>query len=139
MKITVSFARLRQSSWREVVLRFGLGGLITALAGLAANEFGPIIGGFFLAFPSIFPASVTLVEQHEAGQKREQGVEKTSLARQAAGVDAAGAALGAFGLMAFAGVVWALAADHPTWIVLASGSFAWIVVAASAWMIRNQL
>jgi hypothetical protein len=139
MKITVSFASLRQSSWREATLRFGLGGLITALAGLVANEFGPVIGGFFLAFPSIFPASVTLVERHEADQRHEQGIDKTSLARQAAGVDAAGAALGTFGLMAFAVVVWALAADHPTWIVLASGSFAWMVVAASAWIMRKQL
>lgn len=83
------------------------------LAGLVANEFGPLIGGFFLAFPSIFPASVTLVERHEVDQKREQGMDGTSLARQAAGVDAAGAALGTFGLMAFAVVVWVMAADYP--------------------------
>jgi len=79
MKINVSLSSLRQSSWREMALRFGLGGLITAFAGLIANEFGPVIGGFFLAFPSIFPASVTLVEQHEVDKKRKQGIEGTDL------------------------------------------------------------
>jgi len=139
MKITVSFSSLRQSSWREIALRFGLGGLITALAGLVANEFGPIIGGFFLAFPSIFPASVTLVERHEADKKRRHGLDGTGLARQAAGVDAAGAALGTIGLMAFATVVWWMAADHPAWIVLSSGSLAWMIVSASVWMIRKHV
>ena len=139
MKITVSFSGLRQSSWREMALRFGLGGLITALAGLVANEFGPVLGGFFLAFPSIFPASVTLVERHEADKKRKHGIDGTCLARQAAGADATGAALGTFGLMAFGAVVWAMAADYPAWMVLASGSFAWIVVATSAWVIRKRL
>jgi len=139
MKINVSFSGLRQSSWREIALRFGLGGLITALAGLVANEFGPVVGGFFLAFPSIFPASVTLVERHEADKKREQGLDGTGLARQAAGADAAGAALGTFGLMAFGAVVWTMAADYRAWIVLCAGSLAWMIVAASAWIIRKHL
>ena len=139
MKITVSFSGLRQSSWREMALRFGLGGLITTLAGLVANEFGPVLGGSFIAFPSIFPASVTLVERHEADKKREQGIDGKCLARQAAGADATGAALGTFGLMAFGAVVWAMAADYPAWVVLTSGSFAWIVIATSAWVIRKRL
>jgi hypothetical protein len=139
MKINVSLSGLRRSSWREMTLRFGLGGLITALAGVVANEFGPVVGGFFLAFPSIFPASVTLVEQHEAEKKHQQGMDGTCLARQAAGVDAAGAALGTFGLMAFAAVVWTMATDYPPWIVLGAGSVAWMGVASSAWLIRKRL
>ena len=138
MKINMSFSGLRQSSWREIALRFGLGGLITALAGLVANEFGPVVGGFFLAFPSIFPASVTLVEQHEVDKKREHGVDGTYLARRAAGADAAGAALGTFGLMGFGAVVWMMAEDYEAWIVLGAGFLAWIAIAASAWMIRKH-
>ena len=38
---------------------FFFGGLITAVAGVIAQRFGPIIGGLFLAFPAIFPASAT--------------------------------------------------------------------------------
>ncbi len=34
-------------------------------AGLIANKWGPGVGGLFLAFPAIFPASVGLVEKHE--------------------------------------------------------------------------
>jgi Protein of unknown function (DUF3147) len=139
MKINVTFSGLRESSWREMVVRFGLGGLVTALAGLVANEFGPVIGGFFLAFPSIFPASVTLVEQHEADKKRKQGIDGTCLARRAAGADAAGAALGTFGLMAFGAVVWTMAGNYRPWIVLSTGAVAWMVVAASAWMIRKHV
>jgi hypothetical protein len=36
-------------------------GAITAAAGLIAGLYGPTIGGLFLAFPSILPASLTLV------------------------------------------------------------------------------
>ena len=139
MKIDASLSGLRRSSWREMALRFGLGGLMTVLAGLVANEFGPVVGGFFLAFPSIFPASVTLVERHETDKKREQGVDGTGRARQAAGVDAAGAALGTFGLMAFGAIVWTMANEYRAWIVLGAGSLVWMVVAASAWMIRKHV
>ena len=44
-------------------------GLITAVAGIIAKQFGPGIGGLFLAFPAIFPASATLIEKHEKQKK----------------------------------------------------------------------
>jgi hypothetical protein len=55
---------LRQAYWYEYLVRFGLGGAMTVVAGLIAARFGPVIGGLFLAFPAIFPASATLIEKH---------------------------------------------------------------------------
>jgi len=49
--------------------------LVTAVAGIIANKFGPAIGGLFLAFPAIFPASATLIEKHEKEKKEKQGFE----------------------------------------------------------------
>lgn len=36
---------------------------VTALAGVIAKHYGPVIGGLFFAFPAIFPASATLIEK----------------------------------------------------------------------------
>src|SRR5436189_5774416 len=87
-------------------MRFFFGGLITAVAGIIAKKFGPEIGGLFLAFPAIFPASATLVEKHEKQKKRRAGLEGTKRARAAAGVDAAGTAMGCAGVISFAVVGW---------------------------------
>jgi hypothetical protein len=36
---------------------------MTAIPGWIASKYGPVVGGLFLAFPAIFPASATLVEK----------------------------------------------------------------------------
>lgn len=54
---------LRQTRWHEYLARFVLGGAMTLIAGLIAARFGPVVGGLFLAFPAIFPASATLIEK----------------------------------------------------------------------------
>jgi hypothetical protein len=55
--------------------RFVFGGLITVATGIIAKKFGPGMGGLFLAFPAIFPASATLVEKHEKEEKQQAGME----------------------------------------------------------------
>ena len=55
------------------VVRFVFGGAITVGAGLLARKFGPAVGGLFLAFPAIFPASATLIEKHEREKKERKG------------------------------------------------------------------
>src|SRR5260370_1358226 len=82
------------------------GGLATAIAGVIAKEYGPSIGGLFLAFPAIFPASATLIEQHEKRKKQCTGGHGTLRGRSAAALDAAGASIGAFGLLTFACLAW---------------------------------
>lgn len=59
-----------------------------------------------MAFPAIFPASVTLVEKHQREKKRKHGMSAVRRGREAAALDAMGAVLGSIGLAAFAAVMW---------------------------------
>src|SRR5947208_405875 len=47
MVVKVKLSALAQGHWYEYMVRFGLGGLTTVLAGLVAAEWGPVIGGLF--------------------------------------------------------------------------------------------
>ena len=73
--IRSDLAGLRRTKWYDYAIRFLFGGLITAAAGLIAQRWGPRIGGLFLAFPAIFPASATLVEKHERQKKNRAGLQ----------------------------------------------------------------
>jgi Protein of unknown function (DUF3147) len=77
----------------EHVVRFVLGGAVTVAAGLIARHWGPVVGGLFLAFPAIFPAGATLLEEHEVQKKAKIGCDGRRRGR-----DAALDALGAVGL-----------------------------------------
>ena len=129
---------LGQTKWHEYLVRFLLGGLITAIAGVIAKKFGPSFGGLFLAFPAIFPASATLIESHEQKKKEEHGLDGRERGRQLASVDAAGSAMGSIGLLVFALLVWKVIPSHPAWLVLASATLAWLAVSALAWQIRKR-
>jgi Protein of unknown function (DUF3147). len=73
---------LRQTRWYEYLVRFVLGGAMTVVAGLIAARFGPVVGGLFLAFPAIFPASATLIEKHVRQRKEEAGCRERGAARK---------------------------------------------------------
>lgn len=139
MKLTVTSAGLGEIKPHEYLIRFLFGGLITALVGVITTTFGPVIGGLFLAFPSIFPATVTLVERHEARKKEQHGTAGGRLARQAAAADAAGAAIGSFGLSIFGAIVWLYAGDHNAWLVLGAATAAWFLSATLLWLGRKKL
>jgi len=94
MRISLDFSSLRRVRFYEYALRFLLGGLVTLATGLIAHSFGAAIGGLFLAFPAIFPASCTLVEKHEAEKKKNHGLNGTVRGRKAAALDSFGAVLG---------------------------------------------
>jgi Protein of unknown function (DUF3147) len=64
MIVQLNLSSLHETRWYEYLVRFALGGAMTVIAGLIAARFGPIVGGLFLAFPAIFPASATLIEKH---------------------------------------------------------------------------
>ena len=68
-RIEVNLSSLRATKPHEYVARFLFGGFSTVAAGLIAKRFGPGIGGLFLAFPAIFPASASLIESHEIKRK----------------------------------------------------------------------
>jgi hypothetical protein len=137
--IRVNFSALRSVKWHEYGTRFLFGGLVTVVAGLIARKFGPATGGLFLAFPAIFPASATLVEKHETEKKKRANMHGAIRGREAAGLDAAGAALGSIGLAAFAIIAWRLLlADQPI-VALGTATAVWLVVSVLAWRMRRTL
>jgi hypothetical protein len=75
---------LRQTRWYEYLVRFGLGGAMTVVAGLIAARFGPVIGGLFLAFAAIFPASATLIEKHIQERMEKAGLPGARRGKEAA-------------------------------------------------------
>lgn len=110
--------------WWEYVLRFVFGGAITVVAGVIAGAYGPVVGGLFLAFPAILPASVTLVQKHDG--------------QHLAGVDSLGAAFGGAGLLAFGAIVWVLALHVAPGLVLAAATMAWLIVALVVWLALHR-
>ena len=136
--VEVRLSALKEAKLYEFLLRFGFGGACTALAGFVAHRYGPVIGGLFLAFPAIFPASVSLVESHERARKRQIGVDGTRRGRMAAAIDAAGAALGCGGLMLFAAIVWKLLPQLNAALVIALAAGAWLVATLSLWEVRKR-
>jgi MFS family permease len=139
MRIEANFSSLKQTSLREHLVRFVLGGAVTAAAGLIARKWGPVIGGLFLAFPAIFPAGATLIEQHEVKRKQEVGRDGRRRGRLAAALDALGAALGAVGLATFAVALWRFLPGHSSWAALGLAVAAWAMVSGGLWILRKQV
>ncbi len=110
---------IKHTKWWEHALRFLFGGVVSTSVALVSHALGPVVGGLLLAFPSIFPASITLVKELDG---RAKAVD-----------DARGARLGSLGMMAFAVVIWVAA---PVWkpaLVLAAATAAWLAVDLGAW------
>ena len=122
--IAVDPAKIKQAKPREYALRFAFGGTITFLTGLIAHFYGPLVGGLFLAFPAILPASVTLLQKHEDHTE--------------AGTDALGAVFGSIGLLAFGLVIWLLAERLPAWLVITLAAVLWFVSSALLWVIAKR-
>ncbi|MDQ6900378.1 MAG: DUF3147 family protein [Candidatus Dormibacteraeota bacterium] len=118
-RVSVNWAKLKQQTWQQLLLRFAFGAGIATAASLAGDLFGQRFGGLFLAFPAILPAALTMVERQEGEGK--------------ADVDAMGAALGGLAMIGFAFIVrnsirplgapWAEAAGWIVWLALALGLF----------------
>jgi Protein of unknown function (DUF3147) len=138
MVIRLNLGALKQTQWHEYLVRFVLGGLITAVAGWLAEEFGPVFGGLFLAFPAIFPASATLLEKHEREKKRKAGITSTVRGRLAAALDARGAVMGSIGAMVFAFVLVRLIRQVNVWHSLTVATAAWLATSAGLWYLRKH-
>jgi len=131
--IRVSLKAIHQTKWHEYALRFVLGGAVTVLTGLIAKEFGPVVGGLFLAFPAILQSTVAQNERHESERKGPDGQDGRAQGTQAAGVDAFGTMLGSAGLAAFAALVWRFLPTHGPLVVLTAATVAWIAVSVIVW------
>jgi hypothetical protein len=135
MRVAFDFSTLAKTRWYDFGVRFLFGGAITVIAGLLAKRFGPVFGGLFLAFPAIFPASATLVEKHEREKKLKAGIVNTSRGRQAAALDARGAAIGSLGLICFALFAWKLLPARNPGVVLCGALSLWLGVSVLIWRV----
>jgi hypothetical protein len=138
MVVRFKWSALKQGKPYEYLIRFALGGLATVIAGLVADWWGPENGGLMLAFPAIFCASATLIESHERKRKAAKGLRGEKRGKGAAALDAAGAGLGSFGLVAFAMVCWGLAEKSPL-LSLGLGSLIWFATSVTLWRLRRDM
>jgi hypothetical protein len=136
--IKIELRALRRTRWSEYLIRFVFGGAITALAGWVASRFGPALGGLFLAFPAIFPASATLMEKHEREKKRQAGIPSTIRGRLGAALEARGATMGALALVACAVVTWKLLPSSGLATTLAIALASWLAVSTLLWWVRKH-
>ncbi len=137
MKIKVQITALRGTRWSQYAIRFVLGGLVTVMTGWIAKQFGPAVGGLFLAFPAIFPASATLIAKRERQKKARQHLHGRVRGRRAAALDAAGAVLGAVGLIGFAVVVWKGLPQFGAPATLCGAIMVWLAVSLPLWWLRK--
>jgi hypothetical protein len=136
--INFSPSSLKEGRWYEYLVRFALGGAATVFTGLISSRYGASVGGLFLALPAIFCASATLIERHEIRRKREAGLDSGRRGEEAAALDAAGASLGAIGMLAFA-IVFSLAVKNSIPAAFIGASLAWLVVSIAAWCVRRKM
>ena len=133
MIVKLNLGSIRSTTWTEYATRFAFGGAVTLLAGLIAKKFGPSVGGLFLAFPAIFPAGASLIAKQQRERKRRADVNGEVRSRLAAGVDAAGAAIGCSGLIGFAISAWKFLPQFLLWQTLILATGIWAVVAVTMW------
>lgn len=137
MLIKFEPAALGEIKIHEYLTRFLLGGAACIATGLIALKFGPVVGGIFLAFPAIFPASATLVDHQEREKKTQAGIPCTVRGRLSAALDARGSVMGSLALGLFAVIVWKLLPLHNAAVVLATALLAWLLLAGVLWRLRR--
>ena len=97
-----------------------------------------MIGGFFLAFPAIFPASASLVEAHEEQHKARVGFDGTNRGRVVAAIDALGTAMGCIGLAGFAFVFWIWLPRTGLLQTFILASLVWLTLSVGVWLLRKK-
>ena len=134
MMIRIDLAGLRKTKWHDYAARFLFGGLITAAAGLIAQRWGPGIGGLFLAFPAIFPASATLVETRKAEEEPRRPSRRRARARSGrAGCSRNRARL--YRPRRIRACRLAAPWGPMTWIVLGGAGLLWMGISGLGWRI----
>jgi hypothetical protein len=124
-----------------MITRFGLffGGLITAIAGVIASQFGRAVGGVFLAFPAIFPASATLIEKHEKQKKEKRDYTEPSAEGKPRVWTPLAQRWGLSVCSCLLLIVWHFIPNHRAWAVLKMATLAWLGVSVMMWMIRKRV
>ncbi len=120
----LDLGKLRSISTRQYFVRFAFGFVISVIAAVIGDIAGARIGGLFLAFPAILPATLTLVE-------RKEGIAQALS-------DIRGATLGAIGMIAFA-LVMVFTVRHSPALAVPAALMGWIVVSALAYLLMRGL
>jgi hypothetical protein len=139
MHLSLDLGKLRMTTPVQYLSRFVFGGLVTVVATLIANHFGPVVGGLFLAFPGILPPGLTLTEKHVIEKKARAGKRGTRFGRAEASLEAAGASAGSLGLIAFGFALWKGMSVYPLLPSLSIAFGAWLIVSFSAWWVRKRI
>jgi len=105
---------------------------------MVASQLGASIGGLFLALPALFCASATLVEKHEVRRKREAGLVGERRGKNAAALEAAGAAMGSVGMLAF-GLVFSSLVERDVSAAFIAASMTWVAVSVACWLLRRRM
>ena len=137
--VSFDFGKLRGTRASSYLSRFLFGCALTLAVSLTGMWGGAVIGGLFLAFPGIFPPGISYVEKKELERKQAAGMHGTRNARALASLHAAGASEGAFGLMAFAAIVWLGLPRFGLWKSLTAATIAWFAASYAAWWLREKL
>jgi len=134
----LKLSSLKDAHWWQFAARFFLGGAVTVCTGVIAERFGPVVGGLFLSFPAIFPATATLIERHETEKKSKAGINGRARGRKAAALDAAGAVFGGWGMLCFGCAAWLALSRYSMGLALTLGALLWLIVSASLWWGRRH-
>jgi uncharacterized membrane protein len=124
MKPRIDVSMLRKTTKRQYAVRFVLGACVTVVTGLISHLCGPRVGGLFLAFPVLLPASLTAISDDEG--------------RAAAVNDARGARFGALSLVPFAVVVWIGSALWTPLSTLTLAFATWAGTSVGLWLIFGR-
>lgn len=138
MHVRFDIRAAAKTKWYELLVRFVFGGGITVIAGLLAKRYGPVFGGLFLAFPAIFPATATLIEEHERERKAKKGLSGKERGRLAAALCARGTEIGSLALICFAIAVWKVAPMLNFAAALAIALAIWLGTAFLAWRLQRK-
>jgi Protein of unknown function (DUF3147) len=114
-------AALKKVRPRDLAIRFAFGAFISVVAGLVSLAFNPVLGGLFLAFPAILPATMTLIEEKESSAE--------------AAEDVRGATMGAFGLAVFAVVAAVGLRRTSAPVALGAATLAWLVWSCALYLV----
>jgi hypothetical protein len=109
----------RELNPREYLTRFALGAAISIFAGIIGLTVDARFGGCFLAFPSILPASLTLIQEKEGTRRADR--------------NAIGAVLGAVGLVVFAMIGEAAFGSVEPFLVLVLALAGWLVTSFASY------
>jgi hypothetical protein len=139
MIVKFSLGTLKETSAKDYAIRFILGGLVTVVTGLIAKKFGPTVGGLFLAFPAIFPATATLIATQQKEKKERLSPSGVIRGRLAVAVEAKGTTLGSLGLAAFLLTVFLLIRNHSLAAVLGLAIAAWTIVSGLLWLLVKRV